>query len=226
MHSAGTTTQPLSFHTLDLSYPCWPTCTTVLYVRRLYNTVLLLISPSHNCCVSMLGAWTSNCEHRVFWLPLLQSWINGWSSCIKRFVLLSTDQVLPWGLELPYLWFVSWQFLLAGSDFLTWRHCLEFISITTHLIVLYKGKQKVSYTTIINYCAIHKPHTVQLETTCKTTLNPLPSELCHLQHGVFSFIAAVIDVVTSAAAAVAGVVFILLTLLLLSLLLFLLLFFS
>ena len=30
---------------------------------------------SHNCCVSMLSAWTSNCEHRVFWLP---SWINGW----------------------------------------------------------------------------------------------------------------------------------------------------
>lgn len=94
--------------------------------------------------------------------------------------------------------------------------------------MLYKGKQKVSYTTIINYCAIHKPHTVQLETTCKTTLDPLPSELCHLQHGVFSFIAAVIDVVTSAAAAaaaVAGVVFILLTLLLLLLLLFLLLLF-
>lgn len=90
-----------------------------------------------------------------------------------------------------------------------------------------ENRKSVTPLLFSNYCAIHKPHTVQLETTCKTTLNPLPSELCHLQQGVFSFIAAVIDVVTSAAAAaaVAGVVFILLTLLLLLLLLFLLLLF-
>ena len=171
---------------------------------------------SHNCCVSMLSAWTSNCEHRVFWLP---SWINGWSlfyTVLTKYYLEAlscrTCDSYPDNFFLQVL--IFWPGVIVWNSFPS-------PPISSCCI----KENRVSYTTIINYCAIHKPHTVQLETTCKTTLDPLPSELCHLQHGVFSFIAAVIDVVTSAAAAVAGVVFILLTLLLLLLLLFLLLLF-